>query len=134
MTIDLLLGKLTIDVSPGGTIRIGFEMTILQPLGNDKHPSCMNRLVGNTDLLPALRLLDFTSSSPRHLRVFTAWLSMSNTSIIKSHSRNSLGMVTLHLCVSTVHVADEVLIQFKHSSAVHRTAALEAFPRICLCP
>ena len=49
-------------------------MTILQPLGNDKHPSsCMNRLVGNTDLVPAFRLFDFTTTSdllPYHLRVF----------------------------------------------------------------
>lgn len=50
----------------GGSIGLG--MTILQPLGNDKHPSsCMDRSVGNTGF-PSRhsRCLDFTAvdSSP----------------------------------------------------------------------
>lgn len=121
-------------------VLIGVGMTILQPFGNDKHPSsCMDRLVGNTDSFPALRLLDFTPPPPYFSQGldFTRLGLLSNTSIEHSHERliaaNRVARWLCYLCVSFVHIAAEILIQSKHSFSAHRTAALEAFPRICPC-
>lgn len=112
-------------------------MTILQPLGNDKHPSsCMNRPVGNTDPFPALRLLDFTSptlffsppSGPSPCQI--PQLHIPTKNLIAA---NRVARWLCYLCVSFLHVAAEILNQSNHSFSVHRTAALEAFPRICPC-